>query len=41
MSTSIHQVNEHVAVADLPRLSRMYERILELMLLEDPARHDE
>jgi succinyl-diaminopimelate desuccinylase len=38
VSASIHQVNEHVAVADLPRLSRMYERILELMLLDDRCR---
>jgi len=37
VSASIHQVNEHVAVADLPRLSRMYERILGLMLLENSA----
>jgi succinyl-diaminopimelate desuccinylase len=37
VSTSIHQVNEHVAVADLPRLSKMYERILELMLLDEPG----
>jgi len=34
VSASIHQVNEHVAVADLPVLSRMYERIAERMLLE-------
>jgi succinyl-diaminopimelate desuccinylase len=37
ISTSIHQVNEHVAVDDLPRLSQMYERILELMLLDEPS----
>lgn len=37
VSASIHQVNEHVAVADLPRLSKMYERILELMLLDEPT----
>ena len=35
VSASIHQVNEHVAVDDLPRLSKMYERILELMLLDE------
>ena len=33
VSTSIHQVNEHVKVSDLPQLSRMYERIIELLLL--------
>jgi len=32
VNATIHQVNEHIAVADLPVLSRMYERIAELLL---------
>jgi succinyl-diaminopimelate desuccinylase len=33
LNASIHQVNEHIAIRDLPKLSRMYERIAELLLL--------
>jgi len=33
VNATIHQVNEHIAVSDLPVLSRMYERIMELLLL--------
>jgi succinyl-diaminopimelate desuccinylase len=33
VATSIHQVDEHVAVRDLHRLSLIYERIVELLLL--------
>ncbi len=33
VGTSIHQVNEHVAIDEFFQLSRMYERIIELILL--------
>lgn len=33
VNSSIHQVNEHVAVADLPALSQIYEALLERLLL--------
>ena len=33
VNASIHKVNEHVSVADVIQLTRMYERILEIMLL--------
>lgn len=32
VNASIHKVNEHVCIADLPRLTQMYQRILELLL---------
>jgi len=32
LNATIHQVNEHVAVADLELLSRIYEKILEKLL---------
>ena len=32
VNASIHKINEHVAVADLPRLSAIYRRILENIL---------
>lgn len=34
INATIHQVNEHVAVSDLPLLSKMYERILQNLLLQ-------
>jgi succinyl-diaminopimelate desuccinylase len=33
VNASIHKVNEHVLLADLPRLTAMYHRIMELLLL--------
>ncbi|MGB5579634.1 MAG: succinyl-diaminopimelate desuccinylase [Woeseia sp.] len=33
VNASIHKVNECVAVRDLPRLTRMYRRVLELLLV--------
>ena len=33
INASIHKINEHVKVADVVTLSRMYQRIMELMLL--------
>ncbi len=33
VNATIHQVNEYVEIEDLPRLSRMYERIAGLLLL--------
>lgn len=33
INASIHKVDEHVRVADLPKLSAIYRRILELLLL--------
>lgn len=33
-NATIHQVNEHVAVEDLETLSRIYERVLERLLVE-------
>jgi len=32
VNASIHKVNEHVKLADLPRLTTMYQRIMELLL---------
>lgn len=32
INASIHQVNEHIDIADLPRLSQMYQRIIEFLL---------
>ena len=32
VNASIHKVNEHIRIADLPRLTTMYQRIMELML---------
>ena len=32
VNDSIHKVNEHVNVADLPRLSAIYERVLDQLL---------
>jgi succinyl-diaminopimelate desuccinylase len=32
VNASIHKVNEHVSLADLPMLTTMYQRIMELML---------
>jgi succinyl-diaminopimelate desuccinylase len=32
VNASIHKVNEHVSVADVPTLTTMYQRIMELML---------
>ena len=29
VNKSIHKINEHIALADVPRLSVMYEKILE------------
>lgn len=37
VNASIHQVNEHVRLADIPALCTMYRRILELLLVEQPA----
>lgn len=33
INASIHKVNEHIAIAELEVLSRIYERILEILLL--------
>jgi len=32
VNASIHKVDEHVRLADLPRLARIYERVMELLL---------
>ena len=32
VNASIHKVNEHIKLADLPRLTTMYQRIMELLL---------
>ncbi len=32
INASIHKVNEHVMVEDIPRLQRIYERLIELLL---------
>ncbi len=32
VNASIHKVNEHIKLADVPRLTTMYQRIMELML---------
>ena len=32
VNASIHKVNEHIKLADLPRLTAMYQRIMELLL---------
>jgi succinyl-diaminopimelate desuccinylase len=32
VNASIHKVNEHVRLADMPKLTAMYQRIMELML---------
>ncbi len=32
VNASIHKINEHVKLADLPRLTTMYQRIMELLL---------
>ena len=34
VNASIHKIDEHVRIADVPRLTAMYQRILEFMLLE-------
>ncbi|CAH9017831.1 succinyl-diaminopimelate desuccinylase [Candidatus Nitrosacidococcus sp. I8] len=34
VNKSIHQINEHVAIADLDQLSQIYVRILELLLID-------
>ena len=34
INATIHQVNEHISVADLDTLSAIYERILEKLLLD-------
>lgn len=34
VNATIHKVNEHVLVADLPRLSHLYQRITELLLAD-------
>ena len=34
VNASIHKIDEHVRIADVPRLTAMYQRILEIMLLE-------
>ena len=33
INASIHKVDEHVRIADVPRLTAMYQRILEIMLV--------
>jgi succinyl-diaminopimelate desuccinylase len=33
VNESIHKVNEHVSLSDMPKLTKMYQRIMELMLL--------
>jgi len=33
VNASIHKIDEHVRIADVPRLTAMYQRILEIMLL--------
>ena len=35
VNATIHQVDEHVAVDHIPALCRMYERIMELLLVND------
>jgi succinyl-diaminopimelate desuccinylase len=35
LNSSIHKVNEHVRVEDLDRLARIYERVLEILLLAE------
>jgi len=37
VNATIHKVNEHVAIADVERLSRAYERVMELLLAATPA----
>ena len=32
VNASIHKVNEHIKLADVPRLTTMYQRIMDLML---------
>ena len=34
VNASIHKVNEHVRIEDIPALTTMYQRILEILLLE-------
>jgi succinyl-diaminopimelate desuccinylase len=36
VNESIHKVNEHVLLEDVPRLSRMYQGIMELLLVGQP-----
>ena len=36
VNATIHKIDEHIAVADLPRLSAIYSRILENILPADP-----
>ncbi len=36
VNASIHKIDEHVRVADVADLCRMYERTLELLLLRPP-----
>ena len=36
VNASIHKVNEHVLLGDVPRLSRMYQGIMELLLVGQP-----
>ena len=33
VNESIHKVNEHIAVDDIPKLTKIYQRMLELLLL--------
>jgi succinyl-diaminopimelate desuccinylase len=37
LNTTIHKVDECVSIADLETLSRIYQRMLELLLTESPA----
>ena len=32
VNTSIHKIDEHVKLADIPKLAMIYQRIMELML---------
>jgi succinyl-diaminopimelate desuccinylase len=37
LNASIHQVNEHVTISDLPLLTKMYEKILQNLLLQQES----